>query len=271
LRPGSILDLTVIASDSHLTDVAKSFGIPYSTLAAYISGTRFISPSAVWDIGTRWGNYISYSGWDFTEDAEFDEADCIEIFYENFQNEYNLRQIVEPISWQKSFSCCAAQVLARFEAGQTTSNKMDIFDKNDAINLLKTLINGPYSEENHPNMLNLSLRYVLWRVKTREYYKIEQFYPNPRCIEIRDARPIPLVQQIDDKFFLPDHRFYDINKKYPDTPRLKKAATLDVLLLCHSVEVKVDHSRNICQCSCTNYSNDFIYFFANPIATSTSK
>lgn len=293
LRPGSILDLTVIASGNHVTDAAKFFGIPNSTLAAYISGARFIRTSAAWDIGTRWGKYINQflsnvlldkekkemnippnwelpPDWVFEEDRDFEEIRLItEIFNENFQTEYNLRQIVEPISWQKSFSCCAAQVLARFEASQSASSKLGIFNKEDAINLLNILINGPFTEENRQNMLNLALRYVLWRIKTREYYKIEQFYPTLRCIEIRDARPIPLLQQID-PFFLPDHKYYRSKTKLPDTPHLKKAATLDVLMLCRSVEIKVDHIKNNYYCSCTSPANDSIYFAANPIATSES-
>ena len=146
------------------------------------------------------------------------------------------------------------------------------------------MINGSFTEKNHPNILNLALRYVLWRVKTREHYKIEQFYPTPRCIEIRDARHIPLLQQIKDPLFIPDHKFsyrtYTSHRAgdagssevvlkeipLPDTPRLKKAATLDVLMLCRSVEVKADHSKYRYHCSCTSHSNDYIYFAADPIA-----
>ncbi|MCG9966736.1 hypothetical protein L9W92_01520 [Pelotomaculum terephthalicicum JT] len=294
LRPGSILDLTVIASDNHVTEVAKSFGIPYSTLTAYISGIRFIRPSAAWDIGTRWGKYINQflsnilfdkieketntqsireipSDWVFEDDPDFEDIrHYAEIFNENFQTEYNLRQIVEPVSWQKSFSCCAAQVLARFEASQSASSKLDVFSKKDAINLLNILIKGPFTEENLPNMLNLALRYVLWRVKTREYYKLEQFYPISRCIEIRDTRPILLLQQEENIYYPPDHKL-SRGIQLPDTPRLKKAATLDALMLCRFVEVKADHSKYNYYCSCTSPQNDSIYFTANPIATYESK
>ncbi|WP_449240364.1 hypothetical protein [Desulfoscipio gibsoniae] len=294
LRPGSILDLSIIASDNYISNAADSLGIPNSTLAAYISGARSIKPSAAWDIGIRWGRYIYQFLTDILLDKEKKETntppgldidwweeiievrDCAQIFEEHFQTEYNLRQIVEPISWQKSFGCCAAQVLARFEANQLALSKLNNFSKDDAISLLNILINGPFTEENLPNLQNLALRYVLWRVKTREHYKLEQFLPTSRCIEIRDARPMPLLQQdiMDDLLFIPDHLLYDgtsFPDTHPDTPRLKKAATLDVLMLCRSVEVRADQSKNTCHCSCTSYSNDFIYFKANPVAAAESK
>lgn len=292
LRTGSLFDLAIIATDNYILKAADIFNIPNSTFAAYISGARFLQPLTAWDIGTRWGKYINQylsniidkdsdiildtppnwkipHDWMFEDDPAFEDIRwCAETFNEHFRNEYNLRQIIEPMSWQKSFSYCAAQVLARFEASQVPS-KSDNFSKKDAVNLLDILINGPFTKENHSNMLSLAQRYILWRVKTREYYKLEQFHPTRRCIDVRDARPIPLLQQVDvpDDPFLLERKPCDYYEQLPDIPRLNKAATLDVLLLCHSVEVKADLDKGNYYCSCTTPANDSIYFIANPIIT----
>jgi len=282
LRIGSILDLTVIASGKHITEAAKFFDIPNSTLSAYIAGTRNIRESASWDMGTRWGKYIerflSSLVFDLKEE-EFEDTLAM-YFNEIFDIEYSLRQLIEPIPWQNSFSCCAAQVLARFEANLPDSSKLDNFTTKDAFNLLKKLLAGsPFTREEHHEFLNLALRYVLWRVKTREYYKIEQFYPRLRCIEIRDKRPIPVLSKEACMSFVPDHRYYSEenliyhNVRYPDVPRLKMAGTVDVLMLCRSVKVKIENNIHekelrglpIYWCSCvTPFNNEEICFETYP-------
>ncbi|WP_003542095.1 hypothetical protein [Desulfotomaculum nigrificans] len=298
LRTGSILDLTVIATNSNIADMAKLLDIPYSTLVAYIAGTRYIRESAVPDFGCRWGKYIdkflgsnlskkeiiqrnkeSILSKDHENNYDYDDIEETSppelepeviwslYFTEMATVEYNLRYIVEHKSWSIPFGCCAAQVLARFEASQPELSKLETFTKDDAIHLLKMLfarVNGrTLTKESYQEMLNLALRYILWRVKTREYYKLEKFYPIPRCIEIRDARPIILLQQRECDY-VPDHRLYHGDFQLPDTPCLKKAATLDVLMLCRSVEVKIDNSVYLPKyyCSCTSPSNDFICFEA---------
>ncbi len=298
LRPGSILDLTVIASGNNITEAAKFFDIPNSTFAAYIAGTRYIRSSAAYDIGNRWSKYVEqFLGDAFfsrkqssNQEKEEKKIDLPEeeiwawVFTFMFDVEHNLRQLVEPISWQKPFGCCAAQVLAQFEASQSDSSKLGIFTKEDAIDLLRLLFIGRLpTEKNLPTekiyheTLNLAQRYILWRVKAREYYKLEQFYPISRCIEIRDTRPIPLLQLDEYPCLPPDHKIYHGDIRLPDTPRLKKAATLDVLMLCNSVEVRTDRCKKgetpqYCgtpqyYCSCISPSDDFIRFVANPIAT----
>jgi hypothetical protein len=107
----------------------------------------------------------------------------------------------------------------------------------------------------------------------RENFLLERFGRNPKSFEVRDHRKIPLLSKADQDEFLKspaDHRFYMNYSSegicFPDTPRLKKAATMDVLLLCQKVKVEVNHVLNehflvpFSLCSCVSPFGEEIGF-----------
>jgi hypothetical protein len=94
---------------------------------------------------------------------------------------------------------------------------------------------------------------------------IEQFGQYPKAFEVRDHRDVPLLSERaqDEYLDMPaDHRFYkhysDKGIDFPDTPRLKKAATMDILMLCQKVRVEINHVVNekvlapFSYCSCVS-------------------
>lgn len=296
LRPGSILDLSIIASENHITDAAKFFDIPNSTLAAYISGTRFLRPSAVWGMGIRWGKYMEHfllpyfdeefkkrtlddtisSRIDIQTTREKTKKDFIEeeswslLFSDNYDMEFTLRKIVEFKPWQKPFGCCAAQVLAHFEATNADPDKLTSFDKEKALMLLKFLfpVGIVLTPDSRIQMLDLAFNYLIWRIKTKDYYTMDIFNSKPRNIEVRDNRLIPLLDKDEYLYYIPDNYLQYDGMDMQDVPSLKKAATLDVLMLCRSVEIKVsnygdDIINQQIYCKCTSPTNEEISFMAN--------
>jgi hypothetical protein len=260
IRIGSLLDLSIIASEDTTHNAAKILGIPNSTLAGYITGVRNIKESAVEDMASRWTKYFSSNirplikRWkdDQEDKLDFSQADIFGLYFEElFEVENRLRLICEPEPWRNPFSCCAAQVLAQFEADHPDA--AGAFTKEDALQLLRLTIlhHRPYNELNHRKLLRLALQYVLWRVKNRENFMLERFGKNPKSFEVRDQRDIPLLSEKEQDGYLnfpADHRFYihysDEGIDFPDTPRLKKAATMDILMLCQKVRVEINHVVN---------------------------
>ncbi len=285
LRSGSLLDLIILAAGENMVTAADRFSIPYSTLAAYIAGTRYPRQSAVPSLATAWARFwleiVSDEAGETGETEDDEEKLPPEVmhafdFEEMFRLEQELRSLIGQECWLHSFSCCAAQVLARFEAAHPGQLS---FTQADALQLLDWIAVGDLLEQDKDRFplkfAELALRYVLWRVKTREYYFLEQFYPRLRAIEARGNQPIPVIPDDLAMSFDPDHRRYaDSNLQmygihYPDVPRLKLGATLDTLLLCRSVAIKVDYAANFppCYiCSCVSPFGDEIRFRANPSA-----
>jgi hypothetical protein len=270
IRIGTLLDLSIIASQDTNFNAAQFLGIPNSTLAGYTTGVRNIKESAVDDIAMRWTKYFDQNirpmiaNWETGSLSEFNisQTDLFGLyFHELFAEEDRLRLLCDPEPWGHSFGCCAAQVLAQFESDLQGS--VLSFSKDDALEILRLTIlhSGTYSEAEMHNLHHLALRYVLWRVKNREYFLLEHFAHAPKSYEVRDGRTIPLLTDAEQYNFLEqpaDHRLFSSNEGIilPDVPRLKKAATMDVLLLCQSVMVKVNHVLNekfqipVSVCSC---------------------
>jgi hypothetical protein len=257
IRIGSLLDLSIIASEDTTHNAAKFFGIPNSTLAGYTTGVRNIKESAIEDMATRWGKYFQgnlrglIKGWKDYPDDDFgytQEDMFAHYFYDLFNVENRLRLICEPEPWKNPFGCCAAQALARFEADHPDAARA--FTKEDALQLLElTILRAKPRKDADP--LKLAMHYVLWRVKNRENFLIERFGQSPKSFEVKDQRQIPLLSDQEQQRYLTlpaDHRFYLHHSAegiaFPDTPRLKKAATMDMLMLCQKVKVEIDHVVN---------------------------
>jgi hypothetical protein len=270
VRIGSILDLTIMAARDSIYGAAKAFDIPNSTMSGYISGVRNAKESGIEDIAMRWAKYFNsrirpmIPDWhDVPEDVSaVSQEDIFGLyFHELFTEEDRLRLIYELEPYMNPFGCCAAQVLAQFEA--VHPGAAEAFSQEDALKLLQLTIlhSGTYSETERQNLIELALRYVLWRVKARENFFIERFGNSPKAFEARDQRPLSVLSEEDQNIFArepADHRLIRFANNYPDVPRLKRAATIDVLLLCQRVTVDVSHVLDeqsqvpITVCSCVS-------------------
>ncbi len=284
LRIGSLLDLSIIAAEDTTHNAAKIFDIPNSTLAGYITGVRNIKESAVNDLALRWEKYFRSTSYQLivtpgkwpSEWATIFEG-ISSYFEKSFEVESQLRLICEPEPWRSPFTCCAAQVLAQFETDHPDT--ATAFTKEDALQFLKlTVLRSRLNDEDNRKLLKLALKYVLWRVKNREYFSIERFGKNVKSFEVRDHRDIPLLSDKDLVAYLvlpADHRFYlthsdesNYESDRPDTPRLKKAATMDILMLCQKVRVEINHDEysdllpSLSYCSCISPFGKEINFAA---------
>ncbi len=270
LRIGSLLDLSIIAAEDTTFNAAKSFEIPNSTMAGYITGVRNIRESAVHDLASRWVNYFNshilqhISGWQMMLDFFF-ERSAEHYFTEMFEKENRLRLIYEPMQWNRPFRCCAAQVLAQFEGSHPDAGAS--FTSENARQLLRLTIlhNEPHNEADYQKMLSLALEYILWRVKNREYYGIFRRYgPDSKDdadeFEVRNQRKIPLTEDL----LLPAP-VAELAISPVDMPILKKAATLDALLLCPKVTAEINQVDNISSCSCVSPFGKEIRFAADKL------
>jgi hypothetical protein len=281
LRIGSLLDLSIIAAEDTTHNAAKIFDIPNSTLAGYITGVRNIKESAVMDLALRWEKYFRSTSYPLIESPPNEWLTIFEgissYFDRSFEVESRLRLISDPEPWRSPFTCCAAQVLAQFEAEHPDT--ATAFTKEDALQYLKlAILHAMRNDVDNRKMLKLALKYVLWRVKNREYFLLEQFGKNAKSFEVRDHRDIPLLSEKDQARYLvlpADHRFYlkhsdesDYESDRPDTPRLKKAATMDILMLCQKIKVEINHVAysdllpSLSYCSCISPFGKEINFAA---------
>lgn len=191
---------------------------------------------------------------------------CALNFEDMYEAEYRLRRLISGQCWQHAFSCCAAQILANFEAKQEVKPS---FERADALTLLRGMSGWKLLSSREVSTLNsLALQYLLWRVKTREYYYLEHFYPRLKAVEIRSDQRIPLIAPEVAVSHNLDHRLQTSPRKdLPPTPRLKMGATLDILLLCQSVEIKINHEvMNATEwylCSCVGPFGDRMSFLAS--------
>lgn len=230
LRPGTLLDLTIIARSITSYTLAKELALSAGSISNYVLGSRNIKPGAIHDLAQRWASCIRPTIPEFSPaipEGWTAEEYLKDAFHSAYDADDSLRSLVEEEPWLTGFACCTAQVLSPW----SKSINFDEFNSNEARLLIETIVTKPQDNEMG---LYLAMKYILWRIKTREGYYLEDS-TETKTIETREIWPIPYIKREDSG--------NSLLRDLPYVPWLKKASTLDVLALCNFVSLGIANNQ----------------------------
>lgn len=229
LRPGTLLDLTIIARGITSYTLADELGLSTGSISNYVLASRNIKQGTINDIAQRWAKCIKPIIPEFTPTiSEFGTTEdyLVDVFRSAYYQENSLRLLVEDEVWLTGFGCCAAQVLAPWSESLT----FEKFSADEARNLIEALLTNRNKQG-----LDLALKYILWRIKTREGYYIKRIPFKYQDMETKDMWPIP--------YFKRETIQGNLLQNLESVPLLKKASTIDVLALCDFVSLGIANNQ----------------------------
>lgn len=260
LRPGSLLDLTVIAYGANRRDDVFD-GLPYSTVTSYITGERPIKQQNVQNIAEHFAAKAEPLLIETQPDFKIKAGEhslayhsCVSRFIECYQYELNIRRMFSEIS-PFSLGRCSAQVIADY---LSFCDRPSGFNVNYARELLELFILKPIPE-NRDAIIGLSFIYLSQRI-AKEGFWIDFFYPFPKRMLSRDINKIKKINNdvlklialdANNSYMLKLLAFYALIdeevhiKNLPPTPILKFPTTIDVLMLCPDFSTHIISSYDL--------------------------
>lgn len=294
LRTGTILDLTAIARNVPAYILANELNISKGSISNYISSLRNIKKESLYDLASRWSNSVKpiLSNHDTLIPKHYATIDeyLTELFISAYNSEMSTQDIINGESLEYGFSCCTAQVLspwsevlefADFNSKDAQTllrifikyhidklkpyNELDNVPKDDGYHkkILEDYIKSRESEKepikNEQGILQ-TVKYILWRIKTREGYYLDRVPPENNRKETQSIWPIPKID--------PDISRNVLIQYLPARPSLKKPSVIDILMFCRGLSIGIElqsvgHNseyKDVYSCSCYNLNGEKIKF-----------